>query len=289
MSLLPFVSVIVPTYREGDVLKTCLEGLIYQCYPHHRYEVIVVNNAPDSPITFIADYPDVIFIDEAQPGSYAARNAALAIAKGEIIAFTDADCTPQENWLKSAVEMLQAGHDVVAGRVSLYFQGSKLTVAETYEKAFAFRQDENVQAGRSVTANMVTWRRCFEKVGLFDDTLMSGGDTKWSTSASGMGLSLVYAHEAVVYHPARAKLSQLLSKTRRVAGSQADSIQWLAGLKSLLMVFTPPIKVMRRLRERHDLTVFEKCKVVWVAFLIKAHYFISRAKLQWRLSAAQRV
>jgi cellulose synthase/poly-beta-1,6-N-acetylglucosamine synthase-like glycosyltransferase len=43
----PFVSVIVPVYRDADRLRGCVRALAGQTYPRERFEIIVVNNDPD--------------------------------------------------------------------------------------------------------------------------------------------------------------------------------------------------------------------------------------------------
>ena len=287
----PSVSVIIPTYKEGDILRGCLDALLVQSYPDDLLEIIVANNCPSEPIRFVADYPSITFIDEAKPGSYAARNAALAVAKGEIIAFTDADCTPDTHWIEHAVAALQSGVDVVAGHVELYFHSNKLNAAECYEKAFAFRQDQNARQGRSVTANMVTWKKCFDQIGLFDDSLMSGGDSKWSKAASGAGLRLEYVSGAVVNHPARSSVSGLLIKAKRVAGGLVKpSLKgYLQGGLLFVMSVLPPLNVIAQIVPLGHLSLLEKLKACWVGFLIKRHFMVSKARLLFGLDKPERV
>lgn len=45
----------------------------------------------------------VVCVREARPGSYAARNAGLHVARGDVYAFTDADCIPTPDWLTTGL------------------------------------------------------------------------------------------------------------------------------------------------------------------------------------------
>jgi glycosyltransferase involved in cell wall biosynthesis len=83
------VSVIIPVYRDWDMLQNCLNHLSNQSYPKDTFEIIIVNNDQDSvpPQNFIFPSNSTIVI-EAIPGSYAARNTGIMVATSEIIAFT---------------------------------------------------------------------------------------------------------------------------------------------------------------------------------------------------------
>ena len=217
-----YVSVIVPTYHDWERLKLCMDALFVQTYPSDFYEVIIVNNDPnDKPVQLFLP-ENFKLIEEGKPGSYAARNAALLIAKGNIIAFTDSDCIPDPNWLKSSLVKLDKGAKRVAGKVELFFQSEKLTISELYEKAFAFDQKSNVKKGTSVTANMITWKESFSSVGNFDDSLMSGGDIEWGERAHIKGIPIVYASDVIVKHPARESIKAMLQKRRRLAGGKVN-------------------------------------------------------------------
>ncbi len=218
----PTVSVIVPTWRDWVRLGTCLRALGEQTLPATRFEVLVVNNDPDDPVpAALAPAPNVRILVEATPGSYAARNHALRAARGRILAFTDADCVPDPQWLERAIAWIDAGDVRIAGHIELFFQGPRLTPAEAYEKAFAFRQDLHALEGRAATANLVVRAEVFERVGPFDTTHFSGGDYAWNQRATELGVPLVYREDVRVRHPARASMEALLRKARRVVGGSS--------------------------------------------------------------------
>ncbi|WP_353746014.1 glycosyltransferase family A protein, partial [Shigella sp. FJ200518] len=79
-----------------------------------------------------------ILLDEAKPGSYAARNKALKIAKGDIYAFTDSDCQPKEDWLEVAINFFIDNTEVerIGGEISLFTKNEKANWFEIYEMFF---------------------------------------------------------------------------------------------------------------------------------------------------------
>ena len=87
-----FVSVIIPVFNDAERLKICLTALEKQTYPQDYYEVIVVDNGSDENLeNVVKQFTQAKLAYYPELGSYAARNHGIALAKGEILAFTDAD------------------------------------------------------------------------------------------------------------------------------------------------------------------------------------------------------
>ncbi len=55
----------------------------------------------------VSHFGQARMIHEPLPGSYAARNQGLSQARGNIVAFTDADCIPNPDWIEKGVRTLQ--------------------------------------------------------------------------------------------------------------------------------------------------------------------------------------
>ncbi|MFW6053005.1 MAG: glycosyltransferase [Desulfosalsimonas sp.] len=289
---LPFVSVIIPTYHDWDRLRTCITALKAQTYPRNRFEVLIVNNDPDDEPPELELPGNFRLISESKPGSYAARNKGIRASQGEILAFTDSDCIPYPDWVEKAVHNLNAGAERIAGRVELFYNGGRLTWAEKYEKAYAFRQENKADSGTSVTANMVTWRPNFEKVGLFDDTFLSGGDLEWGFRANAAGISITYAYDSVVQHPARRRVRDLLDKRARVAAGavrikRPESIRGF--LYWLVRGFMPPVYGYMNIRKRPDLTMNEKLCAFAVLYFIKVYSTCQKLLLMANLKKPKRV
>jgi GT2 family glycosyltransferase len=219
----PFVSVVIPVFDHAERLPACLAAIERQRYPPECYEVVLVDNGSREDLhAAAAGFPRVRIVEEAETGSYAARNRGLANARGNVLAFTDADCVPEPDWLAHGVRALLAapGIGLVAGRIDLVFGDPRSpTAAELYESVASFRQRDYVERwGFGATANLFAFRHSFERAGPFDARLRSLGDREWGQRVCSTGLRPAYAHDAAVNHPARKTLAQLLRRTARMTG-----------------------------------------------------------------------
>jgi glycosyltransferase involved in cell wall biosynthesis len=169
-------------------------------------------------------YPSVRLLHQPKPGSYAARNAGLAVAKGDVIVFTDADCMPDRRWLESGVsEMLRGGACLLAGRIDVTTrQFGRPTAVELYEVVFGYRQEYAVRSGSAFTANLFVGRAVIDAIGPFDESLRSGGDFEFSKRAGYHGFRLAYSPLPAVSTPARRTLSALWRRSARLRGGQKD-------------------------------------------------------------------
>ncbi len=215
----PFVSVIIPVFGDVAPLMRCLDHVAHQTYSRARFEVIVADNGcPD--LTRATRGRDVRVVREPHPGSYAARNAGLAIAAGEIIAFTDADCLPSADWIARAVEALAApaATGIVAGRIALVRPRPPGVSALAYAYSACYSFNRHGAGGLGATANLIVRRAVMDTVGPFDTTLLSGGDMDWGKRAELAGIATRYAHEVSVVHAARPTVRSILRRELRLAG-----------------------------------------------------------------------
>ena len=273
-----FVSIIIPTYKDWDRLSLCLNSLNEQSYSHDLFEIIVVNNYTADKIPkgyFIPDNCKVIV--EEKPGSYAARNTGIARSSGSIIGFTDSDCIADRDWIANGVRFLESNNDCdrIAGRINLYYHSKKLTEAELYEKIYAFNQDIYVsQDGTGVTGNLFSYKHVFDRVGLFKEDLLSGGDYEWSIRARDAGYKIKYAENAIINHPARRNISELITKAKRVGGGQAGFEQpsGKSRFKSIVKFIydlRPPVKSIGLIKKKgKDLRITEKILVFYIRYYL---------------------
>ena len=255
MSSTPFISVIIPTYRDWERLSYCIDALDKQTYPTESFEVIIVNNDPTDQVPTNYNLPtNTTVTSESTSGSYAARNKGISLAKGEIFAFTDSDCIPDSNWLTNAVRFFEKNpqYDRIGGKVELFFSGKQYTLAEAYEIVYAFRQEENVKNGRSVTANMITKKKVLDAIGPFNQKMYSGGDFEWGERALAKNFKIGYAPDVIVNHPARKELKQITNKARRVVSGKAEMVK-RSTLEKYINFFhemRPPVKEFKHIFSR---------------------------------------
>lgn len=217
----PFVSVIVPVYNDPVALARCLQALCEQTFPAAKFEVLVIDNASSQPLDGVKTaFPQVTWLYEATPGSYAARNAGLAQARGEILAFTDSDCVPSPTWLQNGVQRLQEHPELslLAGHIEIFFKDDRRpTAIELFEKLHAFPQQAYVEEIHfGATANVFVRANVAKEVGGFRSGLQSGGDLDFGRRVHAAGHSLAFAPDAVVLHPARSTWKEFYAKRARV-------------------------------------------------------------------------
>ncbi|MCJ8164428.1 glycosyltransferase [Pontibacter sp. E15-1] len=275
MTYQPFVSVIIPTYHDWARLSLCINALNNQTYPNDKYEVIMINNDPrdEAPAgyTLPANFK---LISEGKPGSYAARNAGLALAKGELIGFTDSDCIPHPTWIENAVSMFGTGEvDRIAGKIELIYKDvNDKTWVELYESIYSFNQKKAVAVLKaSVTANLFSRKALFDKVGGFDASKKSGEDIGWNRRANAAGFNLVYGDKVVINHPARSTFKEFRNqKLREFGGKKEFKLNSLKGIvKNALfipylfynLVISKTIVLFSQVKQ---LSVLEKVKVAGV-------------------------
>ncbi len=116
----PLVSVVIPTYNEQDRIRTCLTSIFAQ-QTSHRFEVIVVDSSKDDTPEIVRDeFPDVNCIHrEQQTYAAEARNIGIEKASGTIVAFIDADCVADTNWINAVAELEGRDYVAVGGAIAL--------------------------------------------------------------------------------------------------------------------------------------------------------------------------
>ncbi|PYM04307.1 MAG: glycosyl transferase, partial [Verrucomicrobia bacterium] len=94
----PSVSVIVCSYNAGATLRPCLESLGKIDYP--KFEIVLVDDgSTDNTAQIAAGFPNVRYVHQPNRGLSVARNTGAAAARGEVLAYTDADCMADVDWL----------------------------------------------------------------------------------------------------------------------------------------------------------------------------------------------
>ena len=103
---LPRVSVVVCAYNAASTLRECLMSLSRVDYPD--YEVVLVDDgSQDDTPQIAAEFPQVRYIRQTNRGLSFARNVGARHALGEVIAYTDADCVADEDWLRCLLQAMR--------------------------------------------------------------------------------------------------------------------------------------------------------------------------------------
>ena len=217
MTAAPRVSVIMPVLNEARRVTACLDALAAQ-EGAPPFEVIVVDNGSRDATKELVRTHGIQARLQTEParGPYAARNTGIAAARGEILAFTDADCLPDPRWLAEGVAVLDAGADLAGGRI-VQMASRNPSVWERYDRATYLDQDLYIRVEHfAATANLFVRARVFTELGGFVPQLTASGDQELCRRATRAGYRLVYAAEARVQHHPRATLRDTWALHRKL-------------------------------------------------------------------------
>jgi GT2 family glycosyltransferase len=216
----PDVSVVITARNAAAELRTLLDTLRMQTLPRERFEIVVVDDASDDDTASVAGADNSVrMIHSAEHvGLPRGRNIGIRAARASIIAFTDADCVPDFDWLERGLARLEeSGADLLAGGITIPVGGSP-SIAALVDSATYLDQERYTQRGFGAGANLWVRRGVFDRFGLFREELQAyGGDEEeFCQRATTAGAQIVYAPDAHVSHPPRARLRDLSRKAYKL-------------------------------------------------------------------------
>ncbi|MPY94083.1 MAG: glycosyltransferase [Acidimicrobiia bacterium] len=221
---LPYISVVIPVRNGEPWLVKQLAALEAQTY-QGQWEVLAVDNGSRDhsrqilgswrehlPLR-VVDAPD-------RAGINVARNAGCEQAKGELIAFCDADDVAAPHWLTALVAAAQR-FDLVGGRLD----------EEHLNLGYGSALRPRLPADRlpmglgflpfALGANFAVWRDVLDRVGVFDEAFILGNDdVEFSFRAQLRGFRLGYAPDAVVAYRHREGSRELFRQFRSYGRSE---------------------------------------------------------------------
>jgi GT2 family glycosyltransferase len=235
MVALPSITVAICTKDNPQDLAACLTRLqaVASAEPEGLAEILVVDNAPSDSRTrdLVAATPDIRYVVEPKPGLDFARNRAIQVAAGEVIAFVDDDVTVDHRWLK-ALHNAFIAHPDAAAITGLVLPAELQTDAQIrfeqrggFEKKFVTTRYGQALPGHpfypclggkfGTGCNMAFRRQVLLELGGFDEALDTGaalpggGDTDMFYRVVRAGYPLVFEPQFLVFHRHRREMWQL--------------------------------------------------------------------------------
>jgi len=238
---LPFVSVVIPTRNNADVLDECLKSLRAQDYPKNNYEIIIADDhSVDKTLAIAKKYKTKIVISDGPPGKQ--RNAGIAAARGNIIGLIDSDCKATKNWISLGVSNFTsdaAGNVAVVGGPNLtpkvdpflsqcigIVSSSKITTAAMstrYVKdGFAAKE---VDETNLVSCNMFLRKSAFNTAGKFDTKLFPNEENELMFRIKAAGYKLLYVPSLIVWHHRRNSIKKFVKQNFNYGRSRAQFLK----------------------------------------------------------------
>lgn len=137
----PLISVIIPVYNAEQFLPACLDSVLHQDYP--SFEILVIDDgSTDGSAALIDRYaarePRIVALHQRNAGVSAARNRGLTEARGEYIAFVDADDRVTPSYLS---HLLSPQTDLSIAGISLLHEPSGRMESHGFDRTRSARTD----------------------------------------------------------------------------------------------------------------------------------------------------
>lgn len=178
----PLISVIIPTHERGSMLHALLLGLNLQTLPREQFEVLVVDDAStEDPTAQLQSLPlqyALTVIRQAKQGPAAARNKALAVARGRYILFLNDDIRANPRLLQEHLNVQQAlqkpmavlgsfgfPQDIRQDRLSRLLEDQGVIITTRH-----FQSGSRYSHQAFWTGNLSIARQLLDEVGHFDET-----------------------------------------------------------------------------------------------------------------------
>jgi len=175
---LDHVCVVIPCYRHSDALENCLAALSAQTYAG-RYETVVVDSGMDARTVETAGRFDGVRVvrSERVLQSGEARNLGARSTSAELLAFTDADCAPEPQWLAAGLGCLSDRVRLAGGPVLDALPLNPVAVCDNLLQSADFlpRRPDG-QATYLKGCNLIMRRADFVEIGGFPDPEEGAGE-----------------------------------------------------------------------------------------------------------------
>ena len=219
----PRISVVVACYNAARTLAPCLDSLAHLNYPD--YEVLVVDDgSTDATPQIVSQYKALRSLRQDHLGLSAARNAGIAASTGEIVAFTDADCRADEDWLYYLAGDLLRGSFVGIGGHNLLPQDDSAIAAAVMASpggpAHVMLTDR--LAEHIPGCNMAFYKWALAEIGCFDPIFdRAGDDVDLCWRLQQRGWQIGFSPGGFVWHCRRSTVAAYLEQQRGYGQAEA--------------------------------------------------------------------
>lgn len=217
---LPFVTVALATSNRAASLARTLDSLRRQDYPPDRLEIVVVDDGSTDNTREVVEaridafHPAALVYAGIPKGNVAqARTRGVELARGELVALTDDDCTFPASWLRTLVEAFNDPAVAAAGGGD-HAPAVRTPFGGAVDYAFSgFLGTGCVRRGDARTSmarffprgcNMAVRRRVLTEVGAFDPRFYNGEEIDLDYRIARAGYRLVFREGCEVTHHRRA-------------------------------------------------------------------------------------
>lgn len=267
------LSVIIPCYNAAETVSEQLDALVRQEWDL-PWEIIVADNgSTDATAEIVSRYqathPNIELIDASgKQGPSYARNAGVASARGELVAFCDADDMVADNWVREIAEAIEE-HAFVASRMGVH-PSSDPQAAELKKN----RQTRDLikytyvpYLSHAGASGLGIRKHIHDEAGGFDERFVYCEDADYCWKVQLLGYPLHFASDALIY----------VRHRETASGQFTQGRNW--GEYSVLLVKTYVPRGMPKPRVRDGLKQWKAL----MKKIPKLHQRIHRQRFGWAL------
>lgn len=252
------VSVVIPCRNEAVRISSTVEAVLAQRRPGLEVEVIVVDDGSEDSTAEAAATAGarVVRLETPSGGNPGyARNRGADQARGDPIAFLDADCTVTREWLEFLLRTHDAGATVVGGSLAMP-AGLSLTARCDYYCGWYLVHPKSPagEVPHHPPPNLCVRREPFMESSRFSETLplaLSNEERRWQAELRGAGHSIYFEPRAVAYHANRPGFENLLRRNYRWGYTAIESksstgaarMAWLYRFPALAVAASFPLSL----------------------------------------------
>ncbi|MEM0203265.1 MAG: glycosyltransferase [Archaeoglobaceae archaeon] len=287
------VSIVIPVKNDAETLEKCLRSIRDLDFPMEDLEVIVVDgHSTDGSVEIAKRYGCKVFFEDMGRISYA-RDLGAKKASGEFIAFTDADCVVEKNWIKELLKQFDENVAAVGGpnltpEDESEFGKAVGDVFEFLSKAgarYGFNANEVVEIYHNPTCNVMYRKKVLEEVGGFNHRLITVDDEELDYRIRKRGYKILFTPKAVVYHYRRRSWKSFakMAYTYGIGRMQAIKLhremgRWFHFVPMLTLFFVPSILLLSLLSSLFLLLAISSIILIALSISSASLYLFSKKK-----------
>jgi glycosyltransferase involved in cell wall biosynthesis len=229
------VSIVIPAKNEEQYLSLCLQGIRSAFRNHQAHEVIVVDNGSTDQTRNIAVDFGCKVVENRKPGPASSRNKGATAAKGNMIAFIDADCVIPEKWFEYAKQHFKDPKTVAVG-FKIVPDINEMTWVEgaifhLNKRRGTKISDFAIKVSWLATSNLIIRKNIFDEIGGFDETLLTCEDYDLCQRISKFGILILDTRSYTIHLREDRDLKSLFKK--EIYRGQDSFKNWIKGGRNI--------------------------------------------------------
>ncbi len=218
---LPFVSIILPCYNEGNFIASCLNSIITNEYPKNNLEILVIDGKSADNTRLVVKkiaefYPFIQLIENSKRITPSALNIGIKKAKGNIIMRMDAHAIYDKHYISRCIKYLVSYNADNVGGTLITCPQNDTFVGRAISSALAHRFGVGNSRFR-IGATNPQWvdtvfcgcyrKKIFDTIGLFNENLVKGQDLEFNLRLKKTGGKILLHPKIISYYYARSVLN----------------------------------------------------------------------------------